>query len=366
MYMKRRTRLISAILVLVLWGVFFTVHAASPTEWVPTLTVSFLDVDQGDATLFQGPDFTILVDAGRHDRSDVVPLLRAAGVDSLDLFVLTHPHSDHIGQCDGVMEAFSVKEVWMSGDLHTSRTFERCVDAVLASEAFYHEPRAGEKFQIGSAQIEIVHPERVTGDFNNGSIGFRLVYGDVAFLLTGDAEAKGEEAMLAGGHDLAADILHLGHHGSSTSSTLPFLRAVDPDIAVYSAGAGNSYGHPHREVVQRLAALAIPLYGTDIHGTVVIATDGTTWQVYTGSDAPRTTPMESSVTLQCQPGQININRAALSELTRIVHIGSVIGQRIIDGRPYFSLEDLLNVSGIGASRLAEIKAQGLACAGPFN
>lgn len=358
----------AVLLILALVGAFTSASSAQPS-WQPTLKVSFLDVDQGDSVLFQGPDFTILVDAGRHDRSEVVPLLRAAGVRSIDLFVLTHPHADHIGQCDAVMKAFPVREVWMSGDVATTRTFERCVDAILASDAYYHEPRAGETFNIGSARIEIVHPAEVTGDFNNGSVGMRIVYGNVAFLLTGDAEASSEAAMIARGHRLKADVLHLGHHGSSTSSTLPFLQAVQPQIAVYSAGKGNPYGHPHREVIARLAALGIPVYGTDTHGTVTVLTDGVRWTVQTqrGSNpAAGTTFTAGAAAAACGPGQVNVNTASAEELTRIIHIGPALAERVIAGRPYATLDDLLRVSGIGATRLADIKAQGLACAGPVN
>src|SRR5690606_12325294 len=113
------------------------------------LTVHFIDVDQGDATLIQADDVVILIDAGRHDRSDVVPYLRSIGIKSIDLLVGTHPHADHIGQFPEVLRAFPVKEVWLSGDVHTSRTFERAIDAILESDAGYHEPRAGERFQFG-------------------------------------------------------------------------------------------------------------------------------------------------------------------------------------------------------------------------
>lgn len=333
----------------------------------PSLTVHFFDVNQGDATLFMGDDFTLLVDAGRHDRSELVGLLQQAGVSSIDLFILTHPHADHIGQCEGVMRGFGVRQVWMSGDVHTSRTFERCIDAVLDSDAYYHEPRAGETFELGSATIEIVHPTSVNGDYNDGSIGFRLIYGEVSFLLTGDAESDSERAMIARGHTLKADILHLGHHGSSTSSTLPFLQTVDPDMAIYSAGTGNSYGHPHREVVQRLAALSIPLYGTDTHGTVTILTDGSAYVVQSQrGEGPSGIASVTEAPNACSHGQVNVNAASAGELTQIVNIGSVLAQRIVDARPFTELDDLLRVSGIGAARLADIEAQGLACVGPYN
>ncbi len=246
-----------------------------------TLTAYFFDVGQGDCAALIGPDFTIVVDAGRHDRKDVVPHLRAAGVETISLLVGTHPHADHIGQFDQVIGAFPVEEIWMSGDKHTSRTFERALDAALNSDAGYHEPRAGEAFHVGSARVEVIHPKTLTGDLNHGSIAVRIVYGNVAFLLPGDAEKEAELEMLDRGHPLTAQILKLGHHGSSTSSTEPFLRAVGPEAAVYSAGAGNSYGHPHSEVVDRLAAMAVDVYGTDRHGTIQVVTDGTTFHVRT-------------------------------------------------------------------------------------
>ena len=144
---------------------------------------------------------------------------------------------------------FPVKEVWLPGHVHTSLTFERCLDAILDSDAGYHEPRAGEAFQVGSARVEVVHPASATGDLNNDSIAVRILYGDVVLLFTGDVEAPAEAAMVAAGAAASAHVLHMGHHGSRTSSTAPFLAAVAPEVAIYSAGAGNSYGHPHPEAL---------------------------------------------------------------------------------------------------------------------
>ena len=234
----------------------------------------FIDVGQGDATLLRGPDFTVLIDAGRHDRDDVVPYLKSVGVTGIDLLIGTHPHADHIGQFDKVLQAFPVTEVWMSGDLHTTRTFERAIDAILASDASYHEPRRGERHQIGSLTIEVLNPEIITGDFHMGSISLRAEYGDVRFLFTGDAEKETEAEILDSGLPIRSQIFQLGHHGSSTSNSLEFLLAVSPEVAIYSAAADNSYGHPHREVVERINELGIVLYGTDHQGTIIIEADG--------------------------------------------------------------------------------------------
>lgn len=359
-----------------------TVAAAAPVPDVDgEMMVSFFDVGQGDSALVAGPDFTILIDAGRHDRSDVVPHLRQAGVEEIDLLVGTHPHADHVGQFPEVLAAFPVTEVWMSGDVHTTATFERAIDAIAASDAGYHEPRAGESYEIGSALVEVVSPTETSGDLNNGSIALRVRYGEVTFLFTGDAEAPAEAAMLAGGADLSANVLHVGHHGSSTSTTARFLDAVAPAAAVYSAGAGNQYGHPHPEVIERLADRGVEVYGTDIHGTVVVTTDGSRISVSTGGataavaePATTTTPPTTTTTTTttapppedtsaCQPGQVDINRAGFDELQRIIHIGPDRAGQILDLRPFSSVDSMTRIKGIAEKRLADIKAEGIACVG---
>lgn len=251
------------------------------------LHVHFIDIGQGDATLLQGPDFTILIDAGRHDRADVVPYLQAAGVTRLDLLIGTHPHADHIGQFPEVLAAFPVTEVWLSGFEHPTRTFERALDAILASEASYREPRAGEVHRIGSARLLVLNPAELGDDLHDSNIAVHIKYGDVAFVFTGDAETATELAIASRGHNIGADVLHLGHHGSATSTSDALLDAVRPAVAVYSAGIDNSYGHPHREPLARLATRGITVYGTDRDGTIVITTDGKEYSVTTEKQPAR-------------------------------------------------------------------------------
>ncbi|WP_235848951.1 MULTISPECIES: MBL fold metallo-hydrolase [Bacillaceae] len=339
------------------------------------MEVHFIDVGQGDATLFLGPDFTILVDAGRHERNDVVPYLKNHGVSNIDLLIGTHPHADHIGQMDKVIENFDVAEVWMSGDEHTSQTFERVLDAILASEAEYYEPRAGETFHFNSALVEVLHPEMLTGDLNDGSVSLRFVYGDVKFILTGDVEHS-ERDIINRGYDLEADFFQLGHHGSSTSNTQAFLDAIKPDVAIYSAGANNSYGHPHVEVVNRLKNMDILLYGTDIHGSIIVKTDGQSYTIHTErngtiqadhndneqgeskqDNVEETRRSNNSSTVDC----IDINNASLEQLTAITHIGDARAAELIELRPFQSINKLTRITGIGSGRLNDIKEEGLAC-----
>lgn len=279
------------------------------------------------------------------------------------MLILTHPHADHIGQAVNVLKSFKVDEVWMSGSEHTSITYEELIDTLLESDVNYNEPRAGERYKIGSLDIEVLHPDRLIGDFNEDSIAIRAIYGNVKFVFTGDAEKRGEETMVKSGRDLRADILHLGHHGSNTSSTEAFLKAVDPDVAIYSAGKDNPYGHPHQEVIQRLFDLKIKVYGTDVHGTIIVKTDGKTYDISTEKSGKIQIPGkdDENEDSDAPPGCININTASFEELQLIVHIGPERAQQIIELRPFSSLDDLLRVDGIGPSRLQDIKEQGLAC-----
>ncbi len=318
-----------------------------------------MDVGQGDATLLQGPDFTILVDAGRHERNDVVPYLKNLGIESIDLLIGTHPHADHIGQFPEVLEAFEVQEVWMSGSLHTTLIFERTLDAILASNAAYNEPRMGDSFTFGSANIDVVSPHEITGDLNDDSVVTRIQFGDVNFLFAGDAEIEAEREMVRSGHDLSATILQVGHHGSRTSSTIEFLEAVQPEIAIYSAGRDNRYEHPHPEIVDRYEQMDITLYGTDQYGTIIVESDGTGYSISFSSSDTLQEPIafDDSASAEC----ININTAGTDELSEIIHIGPSRASELIHNRPYDSIEGLIQIRGMGSTRVEAIIAEGLAC-----
>lgn len=315
------------------------------------LEVHFLDVEQAEATLLRTPEYTILIDAG--DRgTNVLDHLTRLGVDKLDLMIFTHPHADHIGQGKTILENFLVEEVWMSGFEHTTKLYRDLLDAILATDAFYHEPRRGEVMEFGELRLEILHPHELSSDLHHTNIVIRAVYGDVAFMFTGDAEIKTEKSILASGLPVQAQILQLGHHGSRTSSGIEFVLGVNPEIAIFSAGVGNDYGHPHPEVVERIIRLGIGLYGTDVFGTIVVTTDGVEYQVQLEKEGEQPTNHK-----------VDLNRASLEDLQRIEHIGPERAKEIIRLRskqPFKSLDDLKRVSGLGAKRIQDIKEQGLA------
>jgi beta-lactamase superfamily II metal-dependent hydrolase len=355
-----------------------------------TLKVHFIDVGQADATLFefsyQGEDFTILFDAGNWNRNDVVKYLNAHQINHIDILIGSHPHADHIGQMDTIINDFDVTEVWMSGDTATSQTFERVVDAIEQSGVDYHEPRSGEVFDVGPLEIQIINPDGLTGDVHEGSISAKFTYGETSFVLTGDAESQTERAMLNRGFELGADVLQLGHHGSNTSTIPEFLEAVSPSIAIISAGETNQYGHPHDEVVNRVLDAGIDLYATHVNGTIIIETDGKSLTVLTKEDgtiSPSSSGGSSNSNISSNTSQrsnssssnsisssedatlssncININSASIDELQGIIHIGPVRAEELVQLRPFTSIDNMTRINGIAAGRLADIKDEGLAC-----
>lgn len=359
-------------------------NESTNTNSLADLKVHYIDVGQGDATLFQYKDkdksYNILFDTGDWRGNEVVSYLSTKGVSSIDLVIVSHPDADHSGQLAEVVNTYDVGEVWMSGNESSSDTFQHGLEAVLTSDAEYDEPRTGDKFDIGPMNITILHPGSISGASNEESVSALFTYGEVSFLFTGDADRNAEMQMVNSGMNIDADILQLGHHGSNTSSAPAFIEAVSPEIAIYSAGTDNQYGHPHAEVVSHIQNTGIALYGTDVHGTIVVTTDGNTYNVQTKEDgtiSPKSTDSANNETKiedtseqsqntnseQLTSNCININQATAEELQEIIHIGPARAEDLIELQPFQSVDDLTRISGIGPSRIADIKSQGLACTG---
>lgn len=328
------------------------------------LVVHYIDVGQGEAALLQGPGFAILIDAGNIGGREVLDYLTQLQVEAIDLLVVTHPHADHIGQAAEVLRTFPVREVWMSGYEHYTKAFEELLDAVLDSDADYFEPRAGFERSYGELELQVLNPPQgeLSRNVHETCLMLKAVYGQIAFLFTGDAEQRTEKALVARGLPLQAHVLQLGHHASRTSSALEFLVAVEPDAAVYSAGVGNDFGHPHPEVLNRLKILEIPVYGTDRYGTIVVRTDGQTYSLETEK--------KGQLNEEDILGGVDLNTASWEELQLIIHIGPERAGQIIEERekrPFRSVDELKErIKGIGEKTLAEIKAQGLVCVKGVN
>ena len=344
------------------------------------MKVHYIDVGQADATLIeysQGDEaFAILIDTGDWNSAEVVAYLQAHNITNIDIVAVTHPHADHIGQLDKIINTFDVSEVWMNGETANSQVFTSALAAIEDNNVDYYEPEVGDVFDIGPLEVAVLHPKSLSGDTNNNSIAIRLQYGEVSFLFTGDGEEEAESEMLTSGANLKADILQVGHHGSKTSTTDRFLNAVKPDVAIYSASVGNQYGHPHIETINRLEKSGALVYGTDVHGTVIVETDGKTFSVHTNNQGTiKHTPPKAETEVvpapepkkEIQPASsgscVNINSASEVEVQRIIHIGPARSQDLIQLRPYQSVDDLSKIKGIGPARIADILTQGIACTG---
>jgi competence protein ComEC len=345
------------------------------------MKVHHIDVGQADSTLIQysdnGEEFTILIDAGNFNSTNVIQYLQTQKVHQIDIAIGTHPDADHIGQLDQVINTIDVGEVWLSGNISTSETFQDLLAAIDSKGVDYNEPRMGEEYDIGPLAVEILYPKTITGETNEESISLKMTYGDVRFIFTGDAAQENEMEMVNSGANLNAEILNLGHHGSNTSTSPSFLKAVNPEVAIYSAGEDNQYGHPHAEVVNLIQNSGIKLYGTDVHGTVIVTTDGKDYSIKTkenGTISPSSVSEESlftpAVPTPEEPSNtpssgkcININTASVEQVQEIIHIGPERAQDLVNLRPFDSVDDLSRVDGIGPARLSDIKEQGLACTG---
>ncbi|MCL2225070.1 MAG: MBL fold metallo-hydrolase [Defluviitaleaceae bacterium] len=243
------------------------------------IMVSFIDVGQGDSIVIYTSYNAVLIDAGDHrNRNAVLDYLNAAGITRLDYVVATHPHADHIGGMPQVLRDFEIGRVLMPDVTNDTDTFEFFLDAILNNDIETHFPSPGEIFTAGTIEMLVIAPP--PGQFsglNDNSIVIRMEHGQTSFLFTGDAERPLEQWMVDNAyHQLRADVLKVGHHGSRTSTTEAFLNAVDPSIAVIQVGGNNRFGHPHDEVMERLYDRDIAIYRTDHHGTVRMITDGQT------------------------------------------------------------------------------------------
>lgn len=260
--------------------------AASSTQAM----IYYLDVGQGDSELIRLPGGeNILIDTGTGETADkLVSLLQELGVKRVDHLIATHPHEDHIGGMESVVRKIPVGKIYMpkvaDKQIPTTRTYEGLIDAISDKKLKITQAKAGMTIPLsGQAKLELLAPNGTQyDDLNNYSVVAKLTYGQKTFLFTGDAEKLSEKEMLGKNYDLKCDVLKCGHHGSSSSTSAAFLKAVSPQFAVISCGLNNDYGHPNKEVLSRLQKAGVKVYRTDLQGTILARCDGKSITFETG------------------------------------------------------------------------------------
>ena len=240
--------------------------------------VSFIDVGQGNCTLLRCGGKAILVDSGEVGAAQtVINYIKNLGIDELNCVLVTHPHTDHMGAMTKILYEFKIDDLIMpeipEEIIPTNKTYEKFLTAVSDNAGNVIAAKPGETYSYGEMKLEIFAPLRDYDNLNDMSAVSRISYGDTSVMFTGDATTTVEKDLLKMNINYSATVLNVGHHGSKTSSSEAWLRAVNPKYAVICCGANNDYGHPHSLITKRLEELCIEYFETDLLGTIVFESD---------------------------------------------------------------------------------------------
>jgi competence protein ComEC len=269
--------------VLVLSILFF--QSIVIAESLELLTVHFIDVGQGDASFIELPDGkNILIDTGSPAGGPkLVKYLRSLHITKINNLILTHPHDDHIGGIFSLLSVFEIDKFYDNGFSNFDSTvYFDYVTAVRENLSKYRVLQAGESLTFNDTKIDVLNPLLPpTGNLNNDSIVLRLIYKDIKILLAGDVSAPGELRLLKVSSNLQSQILKAAHHGENDALSEEFLEAVRPEAAILSVALINRYARPHQGVIKSLSERNIRTFRTDLHGHIVLKTDGRTFSITT-------------------------------------------------------------------------------------
>ncbi|MFL0197563.1 ComEC/Rec2 family competence protein [Clostridium sp. WILCCON 0269] len=280
-YIKKYFNIISLLIVIT-----FLISGCTNSESTNTIsfkdhslqfTVHYIDIGQGDSELIQVNGKNLLIDAGPNKNTHkLISYLNHENIKTLDYVIATHPDEDHIGGMSSVIKKYDIDKFYAPRKIVNTKTFENMIDELKSKNMKIDVPKPGTQLNLGkNTTAEILAPNSTKyEDTNNYSVVLKISYGNTKFLFTGDAEKLSEREILDKNYDVSADVLKIGHHGSSTSTTDEFLDKVSPKIAIISCGRDNSYGHPHKETLKKLKKRNIRIYRTDIDGSIVLISNG--------------------------------------------------------------------------------------------
>ena len=248
----------------------------SETQEDASVTVHYFDMGQGNASLVESGGEYMLIDTGNYkDVNKLKALLEAEGVTKLNYMVATHPHADHIGSLATIIREYEIDHLLMPDVAVDTKTYQVAVDAAGKKNLAMIHPEVGSTYPLGEVTFQVLAPGGSSyEEINDYSIALRLTCGTADFLWTGDAESLSEQEMLESGLTLEAEVYHAGHHGSYSSSTVEFLKAVDPEYVVISCGQDNEYGYPHEEVLERLQEMGSRVFVTALEGHLQVDCQG--------------------------------------------------------------------------------------------
>ena len=244
-----------------------------------TMEIHYLDVGQGDSTYIKMGDFDMLIDAGpTSEVNHLLKQLSALKVKDLDVVIATHPHEDHIGGMPGVFDTYEVKKFYMPKATYTTMAFENLINSVKNEGLKIKTIKEGTKIKLAEGTvIKAFSPgEKNYDNLNNYSPIMKLTFGETTFMFTGDAEKIAEDEVLSkySEEDLKSDVIKFAHHGSNTSSTEDFIKAVSPKYGILSCGEDNPYGHPRKKTLKTIEKHNIEVYRTDKQGQITAISDG--------------------------------------------------------------------------------------------
>lgn len=255
------------------------INEVSDIEW-DLLKVHYIDVGQGDSIFIELPNKeSMLIDAGETDNSSkVIRYIQELGYNNINYLVGTHPHTDHIGGLEEVIKNFNIGKIYMPKVIHVSKTYENLLIAISNKELKVTQAKAGVSIlDTENLDIDIIAPNKDSyNNLNNYSAVIKVTYGNRKFLFMGDAEVESENEITT---DLSADVIKVGHHGSDTSSSISFVKKVNPSYAIISVGTNNQYNHPYTNIVNRWNSVGAKIYRTDLNGNIVITTNGNEFKI---------------------------------------------------------------------------------------
>lgn len=310
-HLRKRITGYFLILVLILAGVLFTGSEKTVQASGGDMAVHFLDVGQGLAILVQSDGQNLLYDGGpRTASSYVVSYLQNEQVSEIDYLISSHYDEDHVSGLIGCLNAFKVDNVIGADYVHDSNLYDSFMDSVAAQGLEVQHPAVGTQYEFGTGEFTILSPKEISKESNANSVAIKLTNGENSFIFTGDADHNSEADMVSSGIDLACDVLSVGHHGSATATSWDFLQATVPEFAVISCGAGNMYGHPDADTMEKLSDMGIQVYRTDKQGTIIALSDGSSisWNMepcndYTSGDGSGSAQSSGEAGFSSESGQ---------------------------------------------------------------